>query len=301
MRRRLAPIGLVAALALPASATADSYFTLTHPVGDIDVRANHVAWTVTDGRGRAHLRGGFDATAHALPVRPAASFAGIDLGTDDRGRTVLVYARCGKDERQSCDIYLYRPTSRREHRLASVSRRGCNETKPHISRDVILLSRRGRCSGGLFVKRPGHRLRRVMRKAPVAYDFLGRTVAFARHVGVAISEVRVLRIGRHRSRLVARAKGAFLSGPRLDAGFVYWQRSVTGIAERGDILRRRLAGGRSETLERGGRAWVGAGGSSGDNLESFAVNRSRLFYLFGGLAGRPGFPIGLVEPAPVFR
>src|SRR5215211_436072 len=68
---------------MPSTATADSYFTLTHPVGDIDVRANHVAWTVTDGRGRAHLRGGFDATAHALPVRPAASFAGIDLGTDD--------------------------------------------------------------------------------------------------------------------------------------------------------------------------------------------------------------------------
>jgi len=101
--------------------------------------------------------------------------------------------------------------------------------------------------------------------------------------------------------VVRGAPGSFVSGPRLDGGFVYWQRSVTGPAERDDILRRRVAGGPTETLERGGRAWVGAGGASGDNLESFAVNRPRLFYLFGGFEGQAGFPIGQVERRLAFR
>jgi hypothetical protein len=291
MRRRPALIAVAAALALPASARADSYFTLDHPVRDIDVRANHVAWTVADSRGRAHLRGGFARTAHPLPVRPAASFGGIDLGTDTRGRTVLVYARCPNARRRPCDLYLYRPTIRRERRLASVSRRACSETKPHISRGVLLFTRSGRCSHGLFLKRPGGRLRRVMRRAPIAYDFAGRTVAFER----SGKEIRLLHVGRRRSRVVALGEGGNVGGPRLDRGFVYWQRSVAG---RDDILRRPLAGGGTETLERGGRGWVGV---SSDNLEAFAVNRRRLFYLFGGFDGGAGFPIGLVEPAPVFR
>jgi hypothetical protein len=319
-------LACVVGLVLPASAKADSYFTVDHPVRDLDVRANHVAWSVGNDRDRDHLRGGFGKTAHDLPIPTAGLFGGIDLGTDSRGRTVLVYARCPRPEGRRCDLYLYRPVGRPERRLDSVSRRACSESKPHIDRGVLLFTRktrrsrspRSRCSGGLFMKRPGHRLRRLRRRAPSAYDFAGRSIAFERDIiGPPDSEpqqfdteIRLLRIGSHRSRLVARAtgtrnrggrQGIFLGGPRLDRGFVYWQRSLVGALERDDILRRRLAGGPTSTLERTGRAWVGAG-LDGDGLFSFAVNGRRLFYLFGGFAvGAPGFPIGRVDPAPVFR
>jgi hypothetical protein len=186
---RLALIVGALGLALPASADADSYFTVDHPISDIDVRANHVAWTVADGHDRFHLRGGFATTSHERPIRPAGFFAGIDLGTDSRGRTVLVYARCPSPDGRPCDLYLYR-TGHGEHRLNSVSRRACSETKPRIHRGVLLLtrrsrrsrSRRRRCSGGLFIKRPGHSLQRVKRRAPVAYDFAGRFLAFERNI-----------------------------------------------------------------------------------------------------------------------
>jgi hypothetical protein len=322
--RRLTLAACIVGLAVPPTAGADAYFTVDHPVSDIDVRANHVAWTVPDRHDRYHLRGGFGSTSHELPIRPAGFFAGIDLGSDSRGRTVLVYARCPNRERRRCDLYLYR-TGHGEHRLDSVSRRPCTETKPRIHRGVLLFtrksrrsrSRRRRCSGGLFVKRPGHGLRRVMRRAPVAYDFAGRLLAFERDIIAPTTgsegeqrfdtEIRKLRIGRHRSRLLARGQGVvkrrgregtFLTGPRVDGGFVYWQRSVEGPPRQDDILRRPWASGGVTSLERAGRAWVV---NDGDNLDSFAVYGPRLFYLFGGVPGDPGFPIGRVEPAPAFR
>jgi hypothetical protein len=320
---RLALIVGALGLALPASADGDSYFTVDHPIRDIDVHANHVAWTVADSHDRVHLRGGFAATSHELPIR-RGFFAGIDLGTDSRGRTVLVYARCPSPDGRRCDLYLYR-TGHGEHRLDSVSRRVCSETKPRIHRGVLLFtrhsrrsrSRRRRCSGGLFIKRPGDGLQRVKRKAPVAYDFAGRFLAFERDIiGPRAgsegeekfdTEIRKLRIGQHRSQLLARGEGAmnlggsegtFLTGPRVDGGFIYWQRSVEGPPRQDDILRHPSAGGRVTSLERAGRAWVVGGG---DHLDSFAVYGARLFYLFRGVPGHPGFPIGRVEPAPAFR
>jgi hypothetical protein len=294
-------------------------------VRDLDVRGNHLAWTVSDGRGRYHLRAGFGGTVHALPVRTAGFFRGIDLGTDRRGHTVLVYARCPERERAPCDLYLYRPGSQRERRLDSVSRRACSESKPRIARGVLLFTRRarrshspsGRCSGGLFIKRPGHLLRRLRRRAPSGYDFNGRYVAFERDNIRPLSseeqrfdtEIRLLRVGARRSRLVAGARGTtdrtgrhgtFLSNPRLDRGFVYWQRARLGMGERDDIVRRAVAGGPRTTLARAGRLWVGAS-PEGDDLFLFAVSGRRLFYLFGGAAGQPGVRIGRVEPVPVFR
>jgi len=281
-----------AGLPLPASAAADSSFSLGEPLDNLDVRANHVAWTVTDRRGRDQLHGGFAETAHELPVPPAAFVGGLDLGSDRRGRTVLVYARCARRKGGACDLYLYNPRRRRQHRLASVSRPACRETGPHIDRGLLVFARRGRCSRGLFLKRPGQRLRRVMRQAPAAYDFAGRLLAFERREP-SVSEIRLLRIGRHRSRPVRRETGSTaVRGPRLDGRYVYWQRSRLGPPRREDILRRPLRAGRATALERAGRAYAG---SPGDELRSFAVYRRRLFYLLGSSA------IGRVDPAPVFR
>ena len=312
-RAALALIALALGLGVPASAVADSSYSLPRLVHNLDVRANHVAWTVADNREREHLHGGFAETDHELPVPPAGFFDGLDLGTDRRGRTVLVYARCPKLEGRPCALYLYNPRSRRERRLESVSRRRCRQMLPHIDRGILVFARearRGRCRGGLFMKRPGHRLRRIMRKAPSKYDFAGRLIAFERYITATepdpegepvVSEIRLLRIGRHRSRLVVRARGSmsrggsegpFVSGPRLDGGFVYWQRSVFGAQGRDDILRRPVRGGPTTTLERAGRRYAA---SSGGGLLSFAVNAPRLFYVFGGSE------IGRVEPAPVFR
>ena len=150
-----------------------------------------------------------------------------------------------------------------------------------------------------------------MRKAPPAYDFVGSLIAFERNVtsGTAdpdtervASAIRLLRLGNHRSSVVAQAvgrtsrngpEGPFVSGPRLDRGFVYWRASR--YAEKGshdDIVRRRVAGGPGATLERNGRAYAD---SPAGTLDSFAVYRRRLFYLYGA------FSIGRVDPGPVFR
>ena len=80
-------LGVVAAV--PSIAAADTSFPAA--AGDMTARGDLLVWTPWTGPGR--LMSGFGDAASPLPI-PRARFGSVDLGTDVRGRTVLVYRSC---------------------------------------------------------------------------------------------------------------------------------------------------------------------------------------------------------------
>jgi hypothetical protein len=128
------------------------------------------------------------------------------------------------------------------------------------------------------------------------------------------TEVRVLELGRRRSRLLARERkleapvpsGTEVQGVRLDSGFAYWERQVLSTGHppvyvfREQIVRRPIDASAPEAqLERAGRLYVESTGS--DRLGSYAVSGDRLYY------SRPAYVTGSeafiaqVAGTPVFR
>jgi hypothetical protein len=288
-----------------ASARADSSFSAAAS----DLAAHGGLLVRAPGWPSGRLGVGFGAAATDLRMPGAGLFSGIDLGTDAAGRTVLVYAVCRARTEPCSDLYTYSFASRRERKLRTLSLAGCDEEGPQISRGTIVFGRdcedshsaRTRTLGGLYVKRPGKPLRRLSRAAPAYFDLAADTLAFVRRRQVeeidgstwrVVSEIRVKRLGQRRSRLIASAigiesrtsSGPFLTRPRLDGGYVYWQRNVLGNRPDGDIdqpfrqdiLRRRVDGSApASQLERAGRLYAR---SAGDQLGTYAVSGRRLYY-----------------------
>jgi hypothetical protein len=289
------------------------------------------------------LRLGFGSAASPLPV-PEAHFDGLDLGSDARGRTVAAYSACRREgPRPSCHhLRLYDVARGGERRLSSLSRQGCGESLPQISRGVIVFVRR--CGdpaplrarrAALYLKRPGKpslRVRGLPRLAQeplqhrglTSFDLVGHTLAFSeRRVSAelpvgstwrVVTEVRVLRLGRRHSRVLARAtklesptsSGTSLDHVRLDAGFAYWQRQIFGPGPqpveqpvRQDILRRPVDGSEpASQLERAGRLYATG---AGDPLGSYAVSGNRLYYTGPEPWSGPASFIAQVAGTPVFR
>jgi hypothetical protein len=128
------------------------------------------------------------------------------------------------------------------------------------------------------------------------------------------TEVRVLELGRRRSRLLAREQkieapapsGTYVQDVRLDSGYAYWERQVFSTGNppvdvfRQQIVRRPIDASAPEAqLERAGRLYVESTGS--DRLGSYAVSGDRLYY------SRPAYVTGSeafiaqVAGTPVFR
>jgi hypothetical protein len=245
--------------------------------------------------------------AQLLPVPPIPFVDDVDLATEADGRAVAVYARCPDDERQPCRLFRYAFATKRESRLLKVSRPGCSDRHPRMVRGVLVFVHQAprrsaaACPPGVYVKRPGQAARRVTTRLPDSLDYRAGVLALAVITSSEdpdgdrrVSEIRLLRVGAGRSTLVARARGRAartgtegteLSDARLDGRFVYWRRSVqrTDGSRRDDILRRRIAGGRSGALDRRGRRWVG---KPADTLASFAIDRGRIVYVYGSGIGR---------------
>lgn len=282
----------VSLLGLPQAAAAEDKFFNARGDPQITARGSTLVYVTNTPKGE-RLRKGFGTAARNLPLRHSPRFDGAALGTDSKRRGVLVYARCGK----RCDLFLYR--AGRERRLSSISRRACSEGQPHIVRGAVVFVRRvrrssrrsRRCAGGIFLKRPGKRLRRISRSTPSQLDWDGRRIAYARVVFNSRdpnpegephrSQIRVLRPGGH-SRALASAMatvtrgrdntgkflpdpvftGTVLADPALSAGRVYWTRSVVNAdegTEVNDVVRRRADGSAPEqVLERFGSLWVEA-------------------------------------------
>jgi hypothetical protein len=306
-------LGVVAAV--PSIAAADTSFPAA--AGDMTARGNLLVWTPWTGPGR--LMSGFGDAAAPLPI-PRARFGSVDLGTDARGRTVLVYRSCQAARPRHCAVYLYDFASQRHRRLAALDRSGCRVGDVRISRGTVAFARDcgGRALDGLYLKRPGKPVRR-MRGVPAvrSFDLDGNTVAFIHSqqrdgpeesTWWLTTEVRVLQLGQRRSRLLARERqlvspapsGAYVEDVRLDSRFAYWERQVFTEDLRQEILRRPINGSAPATqLERTGRLYVEPTG--GDRLGSYAVSGDRLYY------SRPAYVTGSeafiaqVAGTPVFR
>ena len=305
-------LGVVAAV--PSIAAADPSFPAA--AGDMTARGNLLVWTPWTGPGR--LMSGFGDAAAPLPI-PRARFGSVDLGTDARGRTVLVYRSCQAARPRHCAVYVYDFASQRHRRLAALDRSGCRVGDVRISRGTVAFARDcgGRALDGLYLKRPGKPVRR-MRGVPavLSFDLDGKTVAFIHSqqrdgpeeaTWWLTTEVRVLQLGQRRSRLLARERqlvspapsGAYVEDVRLDSRFAYWERQVFTEDFRQEILRRPINGSAPATqLERAGRLYVD---TYGDRLGSYAVSGDRMYY------SRPAYVTGSeafiaqVAGTPVFR
>jgi hypothetical protein len=302
--------------AVPSIAVADTSFPAA--AGDMTARGYLLVWTPWTGPGR--LMSGFGDAAAPLPIS-RARFGSVDLGTDARGRTVLVYRSCQAARPRHCAVYLYDFASQRHRRLAALDRSGCRVGDVRISRGTVAFARDcgGRALDGLYLKRPGKPVRR-MRGVPAVLSFNldGNTVAFIHSqqrdgpeesTWWLTTEVRVLQLGQRRSRLLARERqlvspapsGAYVEDVRLDSRFAYWERQVFTEDYRQEILRRPINGSAPATqLERAGRLYVGPT-EEGDRLGSYAVSGDRMYY------SRPAYVTGSeafiaqVAGTPVFR
>jgi hypothetical protein len=316
-------LGVIAAV--PSIAAADTSFPAA--AGHMTAGGDLLVWTPWTGPGR--LMSGFGAAASPLPI-PRARFASVDLGTDARGRAVLLYSACQIRRPRHCDLGLYDFATRRHRRLSGLSLPGCSERGARVSHGAIVFARD--CSGsagshldGVHLKRPGRSVRRVrgLPRAPESFDLAGDTLAFVeRRVSDGpeestfrvTTEVRVLELGRRRSRLLAREQkieapapsGTYVQDVRLDSGYAYWERQVFSTGNppvdvfRQQIVRRPIDASAPEAqLERAGRLYVESTGS--DRLGSYAVSGDRLYY------SRPAYVTGSeafiaqVAGTPVFR
>lgn len=325
MRRKpaVAVLAVLSLLTLPAAALADDSFW---PEGDDHLFAaggDRVLSTVDDAEGRTRLQEGFGDQARALGVRPVSPRVGIDVGTDAAGGAVAVYGRCPRG--RGCDLYAFSFTERRERRIG-VARGACSEVGPRIDRGTIVFQRFQRrsrkralrCKRGLFEKRPGQRLRRVMRRPPDDYDYADGMLAIqrslmpdarGREAEPTTDEIRILEIGNGPSRLIARSEGVvhrsdgalegtFVSMPTLSGGLVYWIRSVEDLSTgdritTADVSRTPVAGeGPFTVLDRTERLYVGERSGGGDDLFAIAVDGEQLLYAFAKGIGRvsPGPP-----------
>jgi hypothetical protein len=323
MALRAVLLALVLLAALPAAAVADVSISQGAAASDIAASGGDFAYTV-GSRGRLALKLGFGPSATAVPVRRAANFRGLDLGTDSAGRRVLTYSRC----EGRCDLFAYTLATRKERKLASLSRSACTERNPRmVHGDVAFVreerrsrKRKLRCTGGIYLKRRGHRLQRVSSTQASALDYDGRLLAYNRvrfnsadpnEEGEPYhAEIRVLGAGSP-GRVLAAAvgevdrggsNGTFLGDVALDAGQVYWTRSVRNEETGGqveDVLREPAdASGGQHVLDRTGRLWVQSDPAGQDQpISALAVDGPRLFYGYGSFNGR----VGQVAGSPVFH
>jgi hypothetical protein len=196
----------------------------------------------------------------------------VDVVTDARGRLIAVYSRCTR-RKYSCDVLTYSFSSRRERRARGVSRRGCDEFGPSVSRGVIVFGRgqrgrgrRARCKVGLYAKGRSRRsrARRLVRVAPLNTDVAGRTAAFSERFDEECCDqagVRTIRLGVRRPRVRSLAESRIhdlpfcadepcrtdaTTDPVLDGRFIYARRLLDRTDLPGD-------GGRIMRLASGAR------------------------------------------------
>jgi hypothetical protein len=319
-------LGMLAAL--PSLAAADASF----PAAARELAAYRELLVWSPWAGPGELMSGFGTAASPLPL-PPARFSSIDLGADARGRTVLVYSKCGGRPRR-CDLYVYDFANHRRYRLAALSRPRCSERDARISRGTIVFARDCKGSSGLYLKRPRKPVRRLRGLPPLdvealaptalaSFDLVGDTLAFIeRRVSAGpeestwriTTEVRTIKLGQRHSRLLARERkleapapsGTYLQEVKLDSGFAYWERQVFSTGDpplevpfRQEIVRRRTDGSApAATLDRAGRLYAEP---AGDRLGSFAVSGDRVYYTRPALVTGTAAFIAQVAGTPVFR
>lgn len=256
--RRAGLIALLVLAAVPARAMAADKLVLDDPEAEQVASARGLLVFVgQDTSNRDVLRRQRGATVKRLRSKTAADLKDLDLGTDRRGRTVLVFSRCGDLLRRStCKLYEYDFRRAKTLRVHGVSRRGCEEAGPSISRGTLVFVRRGsrrRCKPGIYAKRPGRHGRRIALRRAGSTDFQAGRIAFTsgRRGKPTVEVMRVRGKARAITRFRTARTGDALLDPTLRGGRVYWveRKALSADPEQGPDfrLRRRGVSGRGAT------------------------------------------------------
>lgn len=298
----LAACGLCC-LSAPGTANADTQISDDRTARQLTAFNGRLMWVRDVPAGNQRLVEADSGGPSDLDVASAASFDGLDLGTDSRGRMIAVYSRCPRSRGafRSCDIFRYAFATRREQRMRTVSSARCDEVLPSVSRGRVVFVRRarrtgnrGRCREGVFLHRPGQPPRRLSRRVPLSVDHAGGLVVAAFVEFLPRSQSGGTLVPKNRTVEVRRTRGrwrrlAFEGGPFkgldntvIDSGFAYWTVTSPQIGSPGQpapdtirIQRRRLAGGARQAGNRQVQA------------DSLAVDRGVVFYAQNDAAAGP--------------
>jgi hypothetical protein len=248
MRSWMTAAGLIAVLALPASAAADDQIiaTTAKPT-TVDAARGHAVWSAWDPAVEAYRLMEYTRAGQVRPTRVAPSPVpfDVDLGTDPFGGTMAVFSRCERppldtfalNGRRGCDLYYYRLAGGGA-KLRNASSPGADEYWPTVANGRVAFTRTYKARGHrtrryVYWRKfrgtgPSHRLRRGPDGGvPEQLDMRGRRVTylwtfeFGGQVRVADTRgggralVRVPGSG-------AAARDLFAQGPTLGGGTVNW-------------------------------------------------------------------------------
>jgi hypothetical protein len=251
-------------------------------------------WSRVDARGRARLVKYVGTRSVDARVPPKDGLFDPDVGSDRRGRRVIVYTRCAGVTGQNCDIWVHR--RKHERTLPGASTAGCSEYAPSVWRGRFAFVRTGpQGCNGLYLLRRGRqgRLRaaRLDSRVPADTDIRGSEVAYLYSPAGDPSHtfIRVRRPG-GRSRLIVagfRKQGerTRVSSPVLYGGYLYWLHD--------DRRRKELRIGRTRLTRKGSRLEFSDRTLPG-RVDSIAVTRGVVFYTNGRGVHRAS------DPEPIF-
>lgn len=265
-----AALALALASASPAQAADDLI-----PASDSRLRAQGGVEAFL-GVSAAAWKERFDEAPQVLVVREGMQqralqgiepFAGFDLGTDARGRTVLVYAKCGTG-RTACDLHRVNLDGTGDTPIPGASRPGVRETDPTVSGGRLVYS----TGDGTVVQRsldapastPSRSVAGALRARSDAewLELSGAWLATVGRreengVGFGVRRLRVVDLRRHGAKAAREVTmttvglgGQDFNGPSFADGRLGWYFSCVGDANgcgtRAGTWRYALRTGRSE-------------------------------------------------------
>jgi hypothetical protein len=188
----------VAASALggAAPALADTTYSPDPTAQNVTAYGTTVAWSRKAADGY-HLVVAKGARIEDAPVPASSRPYDPDLGPTKSNGRAIVYARGG-------DLYRYDIGSPAERKLTSLSS-AANETAPSFFSDMIVFSRTTGPRKGLYLKRPGHPLRRLFRTVAAETD-VAATRVIGRFGEGSRSIIRILNMNAEDVKIVARAR-----------------------------------------------------------------------------------------------
>jgi hypothetical protein len=127
-------LALVAALALAVAAHADTEIAAPDRATPVDADAGVVVWNEYDAAAKTFtLAARRDGRTEPLATPPSTTPLDPDVGTDSRGRPVVVYALCADPLRGTgCDVHQYAFADGRDRTLSIASRASVDETAPTV-------------------------------------------------------------------------------------------------------------------------------------------------------------------------
>jgi hypothetical protein len=167
-------------------------FRVHTDVGDLDARADKVAFTAPDPSGAGNVIRRLDLEGGPTDEvgGPVPSYDGIDVGSDPNDHAHLVYSQC--DEAKLCGLYT-KPFRKGGEKSLVVSRPGCRDSRPSMWKGRVLFARTGpSCDQkGLWLKPSGSsELETVTEGANAGADLNdGWLVWFVPGVGLMAKEV----------------------------------------------------------------------------------------------------------------